>query len=93
MKRMGHLKVYRAKALGSEYLRKTARIIGGFSLVVIGLILAIPFVPGPGIPLVLVGLAILSDHFHWARRIMDWVKGKWQDVRTAAGGIGKGQSR
>ncbi|MBI4903596.1 MAG: hypothetical protein HY820_08175 [Acidobacteria bacterium] len=69
-------------------MRKTVRIISGFTLIAVGLVLAIPLVPGPGFPLVLVGLALLADHFHWARRMMDWVKGKWENVKSAATGAG-----
>jgi hypothetical protein len=43
-------------------------------------VLASPFtgiLPGPGgIPVFLIGIAILSTEFHWARRIRDWVL-KW----------------
>ncbi len=53
----------------------------GFSLLVVGLILAIPGVPGPGIPLIIFGLVILADHFEWARRLLDWVKRKAERAR------------
>ena len=59
-------------------LRKHLRICGGFLALVAGGILALPLVPGPGIPLMLVGLVLLSDHFTWARRTLDWAKQKWQ---------------
>lgn len=54
-------------------------IIGGFVLVV-GLI-AIPY-PGPGWLIVFSGLAILATEFDWAQRVLDKVKGmydQWQD--------------
>ena len=47
-----------------------------------GAILALPGVPGPGIPLMLVGLVLLSDHFIWAKRCLDWAKRKWQHLRA-----------
>ena len=57
-------------------MRRIARTIIGFALLFAGLLLALPFVPGPGIPLVIVGLVILAEHFDWARRLVDWAKRK-----------------
>jgi len=57
-------------------IRKFLRISLGFLLVAVGLILSIPLVPGPGIVVVILGLLLLSEHFHWARRLLDWAKRK-----------------
>ena len=43
----------------------------GFILVGFGLILALPLVPGPGVLLVIVGLAMLAHEFDWAERLLD----------------------
>lgn len=52
----------------------------GTLLVLLGL--ATGPLPGPGgIPLVLLGLAIWSSEFHWARRLMAWFKLKLHQVR------------
>ena len=48
----------------------------GFALLILGGLLAFPGVPGPGIPILLLGLWILSPHFAWARRALAWVKAK-----------------
>lgn len=48
----------------------------GFAVLVIGVILSIPGVPGPGLPLILLGLWVLSDHFTWARKGLEWIKSK-----------------
>jgi Putative transmembrane protein (PGPGW) len=53
-----------------------ARILAGFALLLIGGILAFPGIPGPGIPIVLFGLWLLSRHFHWARRTLAWLSEK-----------------
>jgi hypothetical protein len=50
------------------------KIVGGFVTLLAGLVLAIPGVPGPGIPLIVAGLLLLSDHFVWARRSLVWLK-------------------
>ncbi|MBZ5594725.1 MAG: PGPGW domain-containing protein [Acidobacteriia bacterium] len=49
----------------------------------VGLILAIPGVPGPGIPIVLLGLVILSSHFSWAKTLLDWARQKSNWSRRA----------
>ena len=58
------------------------RIALGFLALLTGAALALPLVPGPGIPLMLLGLVMLSDHFEWARRSLNWAKHKWQRVRS-----------
>lgn len=60
------------------------RVASGITLLIVGALLSLPGVPGPGIPLILVGLWILSDHFTWARRAHGWVAEKWRRVRQAA---------
>jgi drug/metabolite transporter (DMT)-like permease len=63
--------------------RRKLGIVIGFLLISVGLILAIPGVPGPGIPIVLLGLVILSGHFSWAKRLLDWAKQKSNWSRDA----------
>jgi hypothetical protein len=63
-------------------VRKHLRICAGFLALLVGAILALPLVPGPGIPLMLVGLVLLSDHFTWAKRCLDWAKRKWRHLRA-----------
>jgi len=62
-------------------IRKILRIALGFLVLVAGLIMAVPGVPGPGIAVMIVGLVILSDHFQWARRMLDWAKQKAERIR------------
>jgi putative transmembrane protein PGPGW len=58
-------------------------VLGG-ALLVVGFVLALPLVPGPGILVMLVGLTVLSAEFEWARRLRDHVRGRF---RRAIGGI------
>jgi hypothetical protein len=60
--------------------RSRVRVVCGLALLVGGLILAIPAVPGPGIPTMIVGLIILSDRFFWARRALNWLRRKARDA-------------
>jgi len=46
-------------------IRRTAIVVGGFGLLLLGVALLV--LPGPGIPLVAAGLALLALEFHWAR--------------------------
>ena len=62
-------------------IRKHLRICGGFLALLAGFILALPLVPGPGIPLMLVGLVLLSEEFPWAKRSLDWARRKWLNLR------------
>lgn len=55
---------------------KVVRISVGFLLLIVGIVLTLPGVPGPGIAIVLLGLALLSRHFTWAERAIEWVKRK-----------------
>jgi len=57
------------------------RLVAGFVLLIIGGVLALPGVPGPGIPVILLGLWMLSGHFAWARRAMGWLQERTAGVR------------
>lgn len=61
---------------------RLARIIGGFLLLIAGAALAFPGVPGPGIPILLLGLVLLSRHFAWAERAIHWIKRKLAGLRV-----------
>ena len=56
--------------------RTALRITTGFLLLILGVILALPGIPGPGIPIALLALWILSDHFTWAKRALGWARKK-----------------
>lgn len=50
-----------------QHGRRIARIIAGFAILIIGI--GLLFLPGPGIPILLVGLTILAVDFVWAERL------------------------
>jgi uncharacterized protein (TIGR02611 family) len=54
-----------------QHTIRASRIVLGIALVIIGLVLALPLVPGPGLLVVFVGLTVLSAEFEWARRLRD----------------------
>lgn len=65
-------------------MRRILQVGLGFLLVIAGLILALPGIPGPGLLIALGGLILLSEHFHWARRVLAWVRRKAGAARQAA---------
>ena len=57
-----------------------ASLGGGWLLVIAGLAgFVLPVIPG--IPLLLGGLALLAGEYVWARRLLERVKGWWEQVR------------
>lgn len=46
---------------------KVVRIVAGLAILIVGVGLLV--LPGPGIPLIILGLAILAVDFVWARRL------------------------
>jgi hypothetical protein len=57
-----------------HHTKRVLRITSGVILLVVGLIFMIPGVPGPGFPLVIVGLSILAVDFVWAHRLKTHLK-------------------
>ena len=55
-------------------MRKIITGVVGSILIALGIVLL--FIPGPGLLLILAGLALLSIDFPWARRMMERVK-RW----------------
>lgn len=67
-------------------MRRIVKAILGLLLILVGLLLSIPGVPGPGLALVALGLLLLSEQFPWARRILEWAKGKFRELRERVNG-------
>ncbi len=62
---------------------RVARIIAGAVLIGIGVIgLFLPFLQG--IALIAAGLLLLAREFHWARRLVDWLRRRWQAARVSS---------
>jgi hypothetical protein len=65
-------------------IRRIAIVAGGFGLLLLGAALLV--LPGPGIPLVAGGLALLSLEYRWARRLRDWVLRRAERITPASRG-------
>jgi uncharacterized protein (TIGR02611 family) len=62
-----------------EQVRRLSRIVGGFTLLLIGIVMIVT--PGPGWLVILLGLGLLAAEFVWARRLMDRIKKESDRVR------------
>ena len=62
-----------------QIAKRVILIVVGFTLLVGGLVMSVPLVPGPGLLLVVGALVILATEFVWARRLLERVKeqGSW----------------
>lgn len=60
-------------------IRKLAIGAAGGALVLLGLVM-IPL-PGPGIPIIIAGIALLALEFPWAARTRDRARELWARVR------------
>lgn len=62
-----------------EQVRRLSRIVGGFTLLLIGVVMLVT--PGPGWIVILLGLGLLAAEFVWARRLMERIKRESHRVR------------
>jgi uncharacterized protein (TIGR02611 family) len=63
-----------------EQVRRLSRIVGGFTLLLIGIVMIVT--SGPGWLVILLGLGLLAAEFVWARRLMDRIKRQSERVRS-----------
>ena len=61
--------------------RRIAILCGGSLLVIAGIVLLV--LPGPGVPLIIAGLALLGTQFEWARRASGWMRDRLRAVISA----------
>ncbi len=64
-----------------EQVRRVSRIVGGFTLLLIGVVMLVT--PGPGWLVIFLGLGLLAAEFVWAKRLMDRIKHEGGRVRDA----------
>lgn len=59
-----------------QHTRKVLITAGGLGLLLIGAFLMLPLVPGPGILVFILGVALLAREYDWAKRLLIWIKQK-----------------
>ena len=70
-----------------EQVRRVFRILGGFTLLVVGVIMF--FTPGPGWVVIFLGLTLLAAEFVWAQRLMDRMKQEGDRLKSTVLKLGK----
>ena len=73
-----------------EQVRRFFKILAGFTLLALGLIMV--FTPGPGWLVIFLGLTLLAAEFVWARRLMDRMKQESTRLKDTVWKFGKSSS-
>ena len=73
-----------------EQVRRFFKILAGFTLLALGLIMV--FTPGPGWLVIFLGLTLLAAEFVWARRLMDRMKQGGTRLKDTVWKFGKSDS-
>lgn len=68
-----------------EQVRRVFRIVAGFTLLLVGVVMLIT--PGPGWLVILLGLGLLAAEFVWARRLMDRIKHEGGKIKESVLGL------
>ena len=63
-----------------HHTKRVLRITGGILLLILGLIMMVPGIPGPGFLLILLGLSILAVDFVWAHHLNTYLRSKADKV-------------
>lgn len=62
------------------HARRVAITVAGVVLVVLGAILSLPAVPGPGLLIMIAGLGVLATEYDWAKDTLDWARDRYRAV-------------
>jgi tellurite resistance protein TerC len=73
-----------------DQVRRFFKILGGFTLLLIGGIMLVT--PGPGWLVIFLGLTVLAAEFVWARRLMDRMKHQGNRLKDSVLKFGKTDS-
>ena len=71
-----------------QHTLRASRVAVGLVLLLLGAIMALPLVPGPGLLVMFVGLTVLGGEFEWARRLRNRMR---DSVRHVSGRRADGQ--
>lgn len=72
------------------HLRKVVVLIMGLTIMLAGVAMLV--LPGPGILVILGGLALLATEFAWAKLTLKWAQKTMQDMAQKALDAARGQS-
>jgi uncharacterized protein (TIGR02611 family) len=63
-------------------VRRGGVFLVGMTLLVAGTAMLV--LPGPGIAVILLGLVVLSAEFQWAKRVLNWFRERYTDLKHQA---------
>ncbi len=69
--RLTRLRARRERHLERSRAYRIAFAVSGFLVLIGGIVLSLPLVPGPGFVLVAIGLGMLALEFVWAERLLE----------------------
>lgn len=64
---------------------RTGFAAAGVLILLSGVLLSLPLVPGPGFVLIAVGLGMLALEFDWAERLLERILGRVEQAADASG--------
>ncbi len=70
-----------------HFTKRVIKIVAGFALLLGGLVMLVT--PGPGWAAIFGGLFLLASEFHWAHRLLEYLKARFRQIRDAALRSGK----
>jgi uncharacterized protein (TIGR02611 family) len=73
-----------------EQVRRFFKILGGFTLLLVGVVLV--FTPAPGWPVIFLGMTFLAAEFVWAKKLMNRMKEQGTRLKDTVLKFGKTNS-
>lgn len=55
-------------------MKRAAKVVGGFGLIIGGIPLLV--LPGPGLLTIFAGISLITSEFEWASNVSGWAKAK-----------------
>jgi uncharacterized protein (TIGR02611 family) len=65
-----------------HFTKRVVKTVAGFALLLGGMVMLVT--PGPGWAAIFGGLFLLASEFHWARRLLEYLKARFRQIRDAA---------
>jgi hypothetical protein len=60
--------------------KRLVKIVFGFTMLLLGVIMLVT--PGPGVPIIIFGLALLAAEFVWAQRLLNRLKAQGHKLKA-----------
>ena len=69
------------RTIAVRHTRRVLVFVAGWAVLLLGIVLSLPGVIGPGFLVVIAGLTILATEFRWARKLLVNTKAKFREMR------------